>query len=157
VQHLKSLIEQSGLSLKRYIKILNIATGVLISIYALFFFSATAVACHQNSFSEAMSTADTWIFTLLAVVFFGTGLWMIQLLRKHFPSLYQEIGCKIWIATFCLTIPLFLRGLNSWLNHRHGKYLNYYKNHFAFVNSVYILLSSLLPIVTQMSSLLFGS
>ena len=50
-QQQKSLFERNGLSLKRYINILNIATASLITIYALFFFSATAVACQQNSFT----------------------------------------------------------------------------------------------------------
>jgi hypothetical protein len=82
---------------------------------------------------------------------------MIYLLRKHFPTLYQEIGCKIWVATFCLTIPLFLRGLNTVLYGRKKSYFKYYMAHFAFVNSMYILLSSILPIVAQMSSLIFGA
>lgn len=104
-----------------------------------------------------MASANMWIFSTVAVAFFVTGMWMIHLLRSHFPTLYQKIACKIWVATFCLTIPLFLKGLNTWLYGRRGKYFHYYSNHFAFVNSVYILLSSLLPIVTQMSSLIFGA
>ena len=104
-----------------------------------------------------MASANMWIFSTVAVTFFVTGMWMIHLLRSHFPTLYQEIACKIWVATFCLTIPLFLKGLNTLLYGRKKKYFNYYSNHFAFVNSFYILLSSLLPIVTQMSSLIFGA
>ena len=103
-----------------------------------------------------MSTANLWIFITVGVTFFLTGLWMIYLLRKHFPTLYEDIRCKIWVATILLTVPLFLKGLNTWLYGAHKKYWHYYSNHFAFVNSVYILLSSLLPIVTQMGSLVFG-
>jgi hypothetical protein len=103
-----------------------------------------------------MASANLWIFTTVAVTFFFAGMWMIHLLRKHFPTLYREIAFKIWVATFCLTTPLFLKGLNTWLYGRRKMYWHYYSNHFAFVNSVYILLSSLLPIVTQMSSLIFG-
>jgi len=103
-----------------------------------------------------MSSANLWIFFTVGFAFFFTGLWMIYLLKKHFPTLYEDICYKIWVATFLLTFPLLLKGLNTWLYEAHKKYWHYYSNHFAFVNSAYILLSSLLPIVTQICSLIFG-
>jgi|LauGreDrversion4_2_1035121.scaffolds.fasta_scaffold485997_1 hypothetical protein len=82
---------------------------------------------------------------------------MIATIRRFYPAFYQEYGSLIWIATICLTFPLFVRGLNSRLYGKEKKYWSWYGNHFAAVNSMYVILSSILPVVTQMSTLLFGA
>jgi hypothetical protein len=47
-----------------------------------------------------------------------------------------------------MTLPLCVRAINTDLKNDGGKYLEYYNNHFAFVNSMYIILSSIVPIIT---------
>jgi len=95
-----------------------------------------------------MGKVNTWIFALLAVAFFCTGCVMVYLIRNHFPSFYKEYRTKMIIATFCLTLPLFIRAINSNLWYKRKKYYHYYLYHFASMNSTYIILSSILPIIT---------
>lgn len=71
-----------------------------------------------------------------------------MLIKKHFPTFYLEYGCKIIAATIFMTLPLCVRAINTDLKNDGGKYLEYYNNHFAFVNSMYIILSSIVPIIT---------
>ena len=68
-------------------------------------------------------------------------------LKKYYPDFYQEYGKLIWLATFCLALPLFLRAIHSRLYHKGSKYHDYYQLHFAIMNVCYVSLSSILPVV----------
>lgn len=68
-------------------------------------------------------------------------------LRKYYIDFYLEYGKLIWIATFCLALPLFLRALNEYLYSKQLRYYDYYSAHFASVNAIYVMLSSIFPIV----------
>jgi hypothetical protein len=82
---------------------------------------------------------------------------MIYNIRRYYPAFYFEYGRLVWIATICLTLPLFVRGLNSYLYGKKAKYYYWYRDNFAGVNTMYVILSSVLPVVTQMSTLIFGA
>lgn len=78
-------------------------------------------------------------------------------LRKYYPDFYKEFGALIWVATALLALPLFMRALNSHLYAKDAKYTKFYMSHFAFVNSSYIFFSSIIPIMAQMASMIFGA
>jgi len=135
-------------------------TFSLIFAYTVIFFVKTSESCSSNNWLNGvpvLSHLFTWLFSLLGVTFLVTGLLMIFNIKRFYPAFYKEYGCLIWIATICLTVPLFVRGLNSHLYGNQAKYWTWYGNHFAAVNTMYVLLSSILPVVTQMSTLVFGA
>jgi len=79
-------------------------------------------------------------------------------LRKYYPEFYQEYNKLIWIATFLLALPLFIRGINANLYAKpDGKYNKFYTNHFSIFNSAYIFFSTIVPVVAQMGTLIFGA
>lgn len=53
-------------------------------------------------------------------------------------------------------MPLFIRGLNSDYYSKKLKYYEWYTKNFYIVNPMYVILSTILPVVTQMSTLVFG-
>lgn len=42
---------------------------------------------------------NIWVFNSIACIFLTTGLYMIFILKKHFPTFYKEFSAKILIAT----------------------------------------------------------
>ena len=107
--------------------------------------------CITNDMSKgghAISNMLTYLFTTLGIIFFVSGVTMALKLRKYYPDFYEEYGILIWIATFCLTLPLFVRGINSHYYQKKNKYYNFYMNNFAAVNTCYVVVSSIVPIIT---------
>lgn len=132
----------------------------MILAYSIIFIAKTVKSCSTNNWLNGvpvLSHLFTWLFSILGFVFLITGLAMIFNIKRFYPSFYNEYGKLIWMATFFLTFPLFVRGLNSLFYGKQEKYFNWYGNHFAAVNTMYVLLSSILPVVTQMSTLVFGA
>lgn len=141
-------------------RLLDIISLALIVAININFWIQTSRVCASANFANgfgAISNMFTTLFTSLGVVFLISGIVMALSLKKYYFDFYAEYGRLIWIATFSLALPLFLRGINSYLYKKHGQYFNYYSNHFALVNSLYVFFSSIVPIVAQMASLIFGA
>ncbi len=111
----------------------------------------------MNDGVPLLSKLFTWLFNILGLVFLATGIAMILTIQAHYPSFYLEYGRLLWIATILLTLPLFVRGINSFFYGKHYCYFTWYNDNFALVNSLYVTFSSILPVVTQMSTLVFGA
>jgi hypothetical protein len=94
-----------------------------------------------------ISIMFTVLFATLGCIFFISGMAMAISLKKYYPDFYKEYGRAIWLATFCLALPLFIRSIHSSLYHEGDMYFNYYENHFASMNIAYVMMSSILPIV----------
>ena len=130
---------------------LNLVTFSLILAYLVIFIVKTVESCRSNNWLNGvpiLSDLFTWLFSILGVIFLITGLLMIFSIKRFYPAFYEDYGKLIWIATICLTLPLFVRGLNSNLYGKQKRYWEWYGNHFAAVNTMYVLLSSILPVVT---------
>lgn len=141
-------------------RLINFTTFVLVLLLNVLFWTQTTINCVTNGRSESLgfiSDMFTYMFSLLGILFMVTGIVMAVSLKKHYPEFYNEYGCLIWAATLCLALPLFMRGLNSYLYNTQKKYFHFYGNHFAFMNSTYVVMSSILPVVAQMMSLIFGA
>ena len=98
------------------ILILNFVTFSLILTYSVIFVVKTAQSCKTNNWLNGvpvLSDLFTWLFSILGVTFLISGLLMIYNIKRFYPTFYEEYGKLIWIATICLTLPLFVRGLNS--------------------------------------------
>lgn len=96
------------------------------------------------------------MFCFLGVVFFTVGLIMNVSLSKHFPEFYQKYKCLLWTATLLLTIPLFIRTAKDYMYYNNDEFANWYEAHLSVTNTVFAILTIVLPIVTQTASLVFG-
>ena len=98
------------------------------------------------------------MFTFLGLAFFYTGVTMNFSLKRYFPQFYMNYRCLLWAACFSLTIPLFLRALVNLSERESGKFQRWFVNpdNEAYSLTVYLILSTYIPIITQMSSLVFG-
>jgi len=138
--------------------LLNIITYLTIFVLQIVFWVNTSVACknYNSVIKFYMTDVFTWLFSILGTIFLISGISMAITLRKYYVDFYQEFGSLIWVATFCLSIPLYMRGLNLYLYKNSDNYLDYYTDHFAAFNAGYVLFSSILPVVAQMGTLIFG-
>jgi len=81
------------------------------------FATLTTKACHTNNYSNGvpmLSDLFTWLFSVLALLFFISGGVMAYFMHRYYPDFYREYSKLIYLATFCLTIPLLTRALNSY-------------------------------------------
>ena len=97
------------------------------------------------------------VFFILGVIFLVVGIIMIASLRNYFPLFYNKYKLLLLASTVCLTVPLFIRAADQLSLARSQAYSNFYFNHYYTTNSIYALLSTLLPCATQMASLIFGA
>jgi cytochrome bd-type quinol oxidase subunit 1 len=78
-----------------------------------------SLSCAQGHTTYGhLSGVFTILFSVLGVVFFISGTVMAINLKKYYPDFYKEYGKLIWLATFCLALPLFLRAIHSRLYHK---------------------------------------
>ena len=129
--------------------ILNIGTLIVCTALVFQFFILTSRNCHQAKATFAMTNTYTWMFNILGCVFLITGLLMMHFLSKHFGQFYTEYKYLLLAATFLLSMPLFVRGINTQLmKNEQGEYYKWYYGNFAITNTTYVLISSILPAVT---------
>ena len=137
--------------------VLNVCTGLLAVGYTIVFVAYVTASCANQRSITPLNVAFTWLFNLSGFAFFVTGILMAYYLRKYYNDFWAENWAFIVAATFLLSFPLFVRGVNLYLMDKKGSYYHYYLNHFAPVNTFYVVFSSILPITTQLASLIFGA
>ena len=99
-------------------------------------------------------------FTVLAIAFLIAGVLLIKSLKINFPKFYNEYRHILIIATVLLAVPLFFRAVFNGIKlcfPRFMKYVdepNYTRN--AIYNMIFFSLTTYLPILSQMMSLVFG-
>ena len=141
-----------------YVKISNYILASFTFVYIFFFFFTTGEACARNDLNllGPVNTVTSWMFFILGIVFFTVGTVMNLSLRKHFPDFYNTYRCLLWTATILLTLPLFVRSVKDYEYYHNEKFATWYSDHFVIDNTVYAILSTVLPIATQTASLVFG-
>jgi len=100
-----------------------------------------------------------WIlFTALGILFFTVGCMMIVRLKKYFRDFYKEFGCQLWTANVLLTLPLTFRAITDAANESEKFQALYYKNWYtlSIYNMILFILATYIPMLTQISSLIFG-
>jgi predicted small integral membrane protein len=119
----------------------------------MFLFITTTIvietkACKsENEYTTNLFYLLTILYAVIGFLFLVSGITMAISLRKYYPSFYKDYGKFVWIATFCLAVPLFYRAIND-IYSTHERYLKYYFNHFALVNCLFVSVSSILPVVS---------
>jgi len=93
---------------------------------------------------------------MLGAGFLTAGLFMIQALRRYFTDFYIKVRCILWCATLVLAIPMFIRAVNWFTLELYSPYNAYYMDKIAYTDAVYVALTTILPVVAQMSSMIFG-
>ena len=81
---------------------------------------------NTNNGGKIVSKMITTLFNSLGIIFFLSGVTMALTLRKYYPEFYRDYGKLIWTATFCLALPLFVRGINSHYYLKSKKYFEWY-------------------------------
>ena len=82
---------------------------------------------------------------------------MVISTKNFFPVFYDNFKCILWSTTICLTIPLFARAADQYLLSYNQGYKDLYYGHIIYANCIYAVFSTLIPIITQMASLIFGA
>jgi len=93
---------------------------------------------------------------LLGVGFLVCGLLMISSLKRYFTEFYIKVSCILWCATLVLAIPMFIRAVNWSTLELNDNYNTYYMDNIAYTDALNLLLTTIIPVVAQMSSMIFG-
>ena len=156
------LIETENQKLKRRVKINNVVCTVFAVLYSIatvtFFVWPCASFSTLNNFEFASQLTTSLVFCILGIAFYITSITMNSSLKKYFPHFYNSFKCFLWAACVFLTIPLFLRAIIDMLKTTSTEFSKWYNDldNFAWTNTCYLVVSTYIPIVTQMSSLIFG-
>ena len=154
------------LSVKK--QLLNLVTIALIVIYLFYNFSLFIYGC-----AHTFETEDDWfdhvykhleiftqvVFTLLAVLFIVTGIILIRKLKQHFKRFYEEFRKLMLTATILLTVPLTFRALLDGIKLVFPSIMVWVDGNLtrnAVYNFIFFLLTTYVPIMGQIMSLVFG-
>lgn len=124
---------------------------------ATLFFMIDPCFSNEYRFSAANRVLTTVTYCILGISFFIAGVAMNLSLKRYFQHFYEMFSCFLWIACICLTVPLFLRaGINGLRTQpKFEAWWSNYEN-FAATNTLFLVFTTYIPILTQMSSLVFG-
>ena len=83
---------------------------------------------------------------------------MLNRLRLYFVDFYKETGCKLWTANILLTLPLTFRAVFDGLNFNDSWYTYWGENSnkLAGYNLLLIFFATYVPMLFQISTLIFG-
>ena len=98
----------------------------------------------------------SWAFTILGLTLLVTGVTMNCILKVHFKKYYSEFKCLLWVAAIGLAVPLFLRAIIDNVRGKSIKFTNWTYSHNTGFDCIFTVFSTWIPIIMQMSSLVFG-
>ena len=144
--------------MKEKMKIVHIGLAMTAAIYIVIFVAFSVAAClkENTDWLKPVNTTISYMFLFLGMIFLTVGVLMNIKLSKHFPDFYKQYKCLLWSATILLTIPLFIRTAKDYAYWHDEAFQKWFEDHFMIVNTVYAILSLVLPIITQTASLVFG-
>jgi hypothetical protein len=98
------------------------------------------------------------MYTVLAIIFFAVGCFMLNRLKRFYKGFYKDFGCYLWMANILLTFPLLFRAVFDWLraDERWTDFWFMNERRIASYNILFFAFSSLIPMVMQIGSLIFG-
>lgn len=162
------MIQQNLLKLTVKQQMLNFATIGVVVLYLFYNFSYFLYGCvyhfesqekYHDRVYKKLEVFTQWTFMTLAFLFIVLGIVLLTKLKRHFPKFYSEHRCLMITATVFLTVPLTFRAVfdtikvispdfMAWVD------LNYTRN--AIYNFFFFLLTTYMPIIGQIMSLVFG-
>ena len=99
------------------------------------------------------------LFAILSVVFLTTSTILLRALAKHFTKFYLKYRCMLVTVTVLMTVPLAFRAILDGLKAALPGWADWIDSS-KLINSVYnflfFLLTTYLPIVSQMGTLVFA-
>jgi len=116
----------------------------------------------EDDFVETIiKPMDIWtvtVYSILSIVFLVSGYAMIGNLQTYYPKFYEEYKKYLWGATLFLAIPLLIRVIFDLAakNETWGDIITGSENSMAIYNLSFFTLTTYLPIVSQITSLVFG-
>ena len=153
------LFETEDAKMQRNTKVLNIITIACMVIYSIPSLLIMFRPCTDITYEGYDSYNDTGIvvvFAILGINFFICGLTMNLALRSYFPHFYNSYCWFLWVACFSLSVPLLLRSITNVLYKYSTAFNKWYEDEFVFSNNTFLVVTTYIPILTSMSSLIFG-
>lgn len=141
----------------KQVKILNISTFSFIGITALIFVFNSTRQCIENRYEIKITdfVLGGLIYMSISFAFLIAGLLMLKTIKDHYENFYGDYGKWIWIMTFALSIPMFLRSINLFMMSQPWNY-DLYLTHYTTMIAIYVFVFNVLPFVMQMCILSFG-
>ena len=147
---------------------LNFATVGVIGLYLFYNFSYFFYGCiyrfetkdiYYDKVYKNLEVFTQWTFMILAFLFLVMGVVVLTKLKRHFPMFFGEHRCLMITATVLLTVPLTFRAVFDGIKVISPSFIiwvdeNYTRN--AIYNFCFFLLTTYLPIIGQIMSLVFG-
>lgn len=110
---------------KKYNDILFYFTATFISLVVINFSVQETRVCLSNSFAPAGVQLDYFIvglFYFIGLEFLTVGIAMTLTTRKYYPQFYKDYGGSLIAATIILSLPMFLRSLDTQLFRNNIRY-----------------------------------
>jgi hypothetical protein len=99
------------------------------------------------------------LFTVLSMVFLASALTLVRALSKHFRQFYKKFRCMLITVIVLMTVPLAFRavldGLKALLPYW-AEWIDASTFNNSLYNFFFFLLTTYIPIVSQMGTLVFG-
>jgi len=105
---------------------------------------------------DRLSLLISWAFNIVGLTLLVTGITMNCILKVHFKKYYSEFKCLLWVAAIGLAVPLFLRGIIDNFKGNSERFNSWINSHQVTFDCIFTTFSTLIPIIAQMSSLVFG-
>ena len=140
-------------------KILNILTIACVSAYSIVsvYFLARRCISEDDSYLKSVTEFGViFMFACLGIAFLICGVTMNIALKKYFPLFYGSHKCFLWLATISLSVPLFSRAVIDLAYNESKQFEDFYAKEFIVANNLFLIVSTYIPIMTSMSSLIFG-
>ena len=147
---------------------LNYATIGVVILYLFYNFSFFFYGClhrfddfdkYYDKVYSNLEEFTSWTFMVLAFLFVGLGFVLLTKLKRHAPAFYGEHRCLMIWATILLTVPLTFRAVFDFIKLVKPEFLTWVNEDYtrnAVYNFFFFLLTTYLPIMGQIMSLVFG-
>ena len=145
--------------MQRNTKVLNIITitcMLCFSIPSLLIMLRPCTDFKDYELDVYLDTGIIVVFAILGIIFFICGLTMNLALRSYFPHFYNIYRGWLWVACFSLSTPLLLRSITNILYKYSPVFQKWYDDEFVLSNNTFLVVTTYIPILTSMSSLIFG-
>ena len=132
--------------------------AIVYSISNLFFTAQPCWSSDPFKFDRQFRSSVSIMYGILGITFLIAGIQMNFALKRHFQNFYMSHSCTLWTATILLTAPLFFRSSVDLLENVSESFYAWYNTEAGFIFNItgYVALSTYIPIITQMGSLVFG-
>ena len=151
-------------------KILNFATIAVILFYIIYNTGFFIFGCLYEFKSKTeheykvkvylpLQYMTQVFFTALALLFIVISILLIRKLQRDFELFYKELRVVLLVATFLLTVPLTFRALFDGIKLVNPDLMEQFNDSYlknSIYNLVFYLLTTYLPVIGQITSLVFG-